>query len=689
MQCLHSGNCFRIVSTVFLLFLWMLATGSGAAGEFRNWTFGKTTFEAEFVGVEGVAVMLKRKDGKTGNFTLAGFGKEDVRYVEKMSRTAQGEFVDWTDALGNKLKVRYAGVAGQAVMLVTPQGGSMQVPWDRLDARQKAYVIESQQAAVAARPKQVEDARGWKRLENGIQVATLGDMAEAPKGEFDLLRFSHSGELLLSYRHPDDGDNEARIWSVSTPRQKCTIQEAIPSLRINATFTPDEQYVWASEDRWSTSTGRLERANGAIQRAIDTLGFRPFHCACFSPSGKLLAIGGDSRKTADEKGTRQPVVSLLKSDTYQHLEDLVCNDLGGEAVALRFSANGDILVGLSKYYGDNDIRAFHVWNVKSKSYQYFTEDEHGSYAQILADGSFVVVRSKGGMKVFNTATGAEAMTFSLPYGKIERSTPVAISPVGRVVAVGSGDAILLHDWAAGKPLATLSHDGAEVQAIEFSVDGSLLATGDAQGGIKLWKLTDFLNNVNKSDPAATTEPLQRRKPQVVMRQLFDGRTLNGWEADQNANCWSVSDGAIVGRGDHSHLYFNESFTNFRLRSDVRINRQGNGGLYLRASKASHPDGYEVQIAGNGSPKGPSPYTGSLYDISDVKKSLIRDDTWFHLDVSVTGNHITVCIDGQTVLDYIDNLSRYSTGKIALQAWSSNTVIAFKNFEIQELPEQTN
>ena len=109
------------------------------------------------------------------------------------------------------------------------------------------------------------------------------------------------------------------------------------------------------------------------------------------------------------------MVSLLKSDTFQHLEDLVCSDFGGEAVALRFSANGDILVGLSKYYGGNDFRAFHVWNVKSKSYSYFTKDEHGYYLQILADGSLVVTRFKGGMKVFNTATGAEEMAFSLPY----------------------------------------------------------------------------------------------------------------------------------------------------------------------------------------------------------------------------------------------------------------------------------
>ena len=139
---------------------------------------------------------------------------------------------------------------------------------------------------------------------------------------------------------------------------------------------------------------------------------------------------------------------------------------------------------------------------------------------------------------------------------------MAVSPVGRVVAVGSGDAILLHDWVAASRLPR-SPTTAQVQAMEFSLDGSLLATGDAQGGIELWKPTCF-DDVNKSDPAATTEPPKpaddRTAPPTTSSQsfpssvneqgfasLFDGKTLDGWHARSAPGRWTVEDGAIVGR----------------------------------------------------------------------------------------------------------------------------------------------
>ena len=113
------------------------------------------------------------------------------------------------------------------------------MPLDRLDAMQKAYVIKAQQAAVAASAKQAEAARGWKRLENGIEVATLGNMEEAPKGEFEVASESScNGKLLLSYREPDDGDDQARMWSVSTSRRNLAIQNANRGLRIGPTFHP-------------------------------------------------------------------------------------------------------------------------------------------------------------------------------------------------------------------------------------------------------------------------------------------------------------------------------------------------------------------------------------------------------------------------------------------------------------------
>ena len=112
MQSVFQGSRYCVLAAAIGMISIALATGSGAAGETRQWTYSppgggrEVKFEAEFVGVKGVVVMLKGKDGKDYAPPLASLSQEDVRYVEKMSRPAQGEFVDWTDALGNELTVR-------------------------------------------------------------------------------------------------------------------------------------------------------------------------------------------------------------------------------------------------------------------------------------------------------------------------------------------------------------------------------------------------------------------------------------------------------------------------------------------------------------------------------------------------------------------------------------------------------
>src|SRR5205807_1817797 len=37
--------------------------------------------------------------------------------------------------------------------------------------------------------------------------------------------------------------------------------------------------------------------------------------------------------------------------------------------------------------------------------------------------------------------------------------------------------------------------------------------------------------------------------------MFDGKTLNGWKANQNPESWTVRDGAITGDGEASHLFW--------------------------------------------------------------------------------------------------------------------------------------
>jgi hypothetical protein len=49
--------------------------------------------------------------------------------------------------------------------------------------------------------------------------------------------------------------------------------------------------------------------------------------------------------------------------------------------------------------------------------------------------------------------------------------------------------------------------------------------------------------------------LARRGSADTWLELFDGKSLNGWKASENASSWRVSDGALMANGPRSHLFY--------------------------------------------------------------------------------------------------------------------------------------
>ena len=70
--------------------------------------------------------------------------------------------------------------------------------------------------------------------------------------------------------------------------------------------------------------------------------------------------------------------------------------------------------------------------------------------------------------------------------------------------------------------------------------------------------------------------------------LFDGQTLDGWQAmpASTADAWAVKDGIIIGNGDQGVGYLvyagDKRLANFELRFRYRFVGQGNSGVSIRA-----------------------------------------------------------------------------------------------------------
>lgn len=170
------------------------------------------------------------------------------------------------------------------------------------------------------------------------------------------------------------------------------------------------------------------------------------------------------------------------------------------------------------------------------------------------------------------------------------------------------------------------------------------------------------------------------------KRIFDGKTLKGWKANENPESWTVEDGAIVGRGQRSHLfYMEEECENCEFKATVKLNKGGNSGMYFRAQfEPGWPKGYEAQV--NNSSKDWR-RTGSLYGIVDVKEQLVPDDTWWTQHIIADGNHIIIKVNDKVVVDYVDPQNRYTKGYLALQQHDPGSVVYYKDIMMRKLPSK--
>jgi hypothetical protein len=165
-------------------------------------------------------------------------------------------------------------------------------------------------------------------------------------------------------------------------------------------------------------------------------------------------------------------------------------------------------------------------------------------------------------------------------------------------------------------------------------------------------------------------------------ELFDGKTLSGWTAPDPGD-WRIEEGVLVGRGTTSHLFSPNTYTNFEFKVEVKLNRAGNSGMYLRAAYGKGwPKGYEAQVENTS----PDPQrTGSLYNLAKVTEQLIPDDTWWTQHVLAIGNRIIIKVNDKVVTDFVDEKARHKAGHLALQQHDPGSVVQYRNLKVKRLP----
>mgnify|MGYP001090530253 CR=1 FL=1 len=138
-----------------------------------------------------------------------------------------------------------------------------------------------------------------------------------------------------------------------------------------------------------------------------------------------------------------------------------------------------------------------------------------------------------------------------------------------------------------------------------------------------------------------------------------------------------------------------NFKNFHFKAEVLTTPGSNSGIYFatRFQPEGWPkQGYEVQV--NNTHTDPKK-TGGLYGVSDVFEAPAKDGKWFEMHIAVQGKHVTVKVDGKTVVDYTEPADKevpkegfirvISEGTFALQAHDPKSEVHYRNIRVKKLP----
>lgn len=180
-------------------------------------------------------------------------------------------------------------------------------------------------------------------------------------------------------------------------------------------------------------------------------------------------------------------------------------------------------------------------------------------------------------------------------------------------------------------------------------------------------------------------------------QLFNGENLNDWKAGENADSWSVDDGAIVCAGPRSHLFYvgeTAPFKDFHFSGEVKTTPGSNAGIYFHTKyqEEGWPKyGFECQVNVTSSdPK----KTSSLYGVVNVGNPPVKDNEWYTQEIIVKGKNVVLKVNGETLVDYTEPegakssdpsfVRLLSEGTFALQAHDPDSKVYFKNLKVKKL-----
>jgi type 1 glutamine amidotransferase len=204
------------------------------------------------------------------------------------------------------------------------------------------------------------------------------------------------------------------------------------------------------------------------------------------------------------------------------------------------------------------------------------------------------------------------------------------------------------------------------------------------------------------------------KDTAAWKDLFDGKTLNGWVQRGGKAKYEIEDGTIVGSSvpntPNSFLCTTRDYTNFVLELEFKVDPSLNSGVQIRSHAFDKPTQFEGKDRTIKVPAGrvhglqveidPSPraWTGGVQEeggrawLNDLKnnepaRGAFKPNDWNHFRIECSGPAIKTWLNEVPAADLVDD--RVTAGFIALQVHGvgrneDTRQIRFRNIRLREL-----
>lgn len=153
------------------------------------------------------------------------------------------------------------------------------------------------------------------------------------------------------------------------------------------------------------------------------------------------------------------------------------------------------------------------------------------------------------------------------------------------------------------------------------------------------------------EPGSSAEGKAERKSETPAPGTSGTKDLfaPGLSNATNADKWSMQDGVLVAK-DHETLWTTETYGDFVLDLDFKVEKESNSGVFLRVADTKNVlSGLEIQVhdSTDGTKYG---MVGAVYDAMPPSKSVSKPvGEWNHYTITCKDNLVTVIFNGEEVI----------------------------------------